>query len=336
VLLWGGEFVVFHWLTQPITDLGHQTDTLFYWVLGLTGVVFVLVEVLLVWYLLRYKRTHAEQQGLDYHGNTKLEIIWTLIPALILVGLGAYSLPIVKAQQAAPTDSYVIEVTGHMWSWEFKYPNGLDTVNSEDLRIPANKNVVFKITSADVIHDFWVPQFRVKQDALPGRLTQVWVNVKQDFVGNSYPIECAEYCGTFHSKMISKVEILSQSDFDSWSASALQTQVAKQKADAEAAKKAAANGGDAKAGETVAQKSCLACHAIDGTTKSVGPNWKGIYGTTVKLSNGSSVKIDDAYLTESIKNPSAKVVNGYSAMPQIAGISDADIANLVAYIKTLK
>ncbi|MDB5084771.1 MAG: hypothetical protein JWN30_1657 [Bacilli bacterium] len=328
-----------HWLTQPITELGRQIDAMFYWILAITGIVFILVEGLLVYYIIRYRRTHAEQQGLDYHGNTKLEVLWTLVPALILVVIGYFCVPLVQAAQTPPSNAIVIQVIGHEWSWEFKYPNGVDTQGSEPLRIPAGQNVLFKITSGDVIHDFWVPQFRVKQDAVPGRETRVWVNVTDTDIG-TYPLRCAEYCGVLHSQMVSTVQVLSPADYQSWLDGQAKAAASKAQADQLKAQQAKQTGsaplGDATNGQKLAtQFGCLSCHAIDNTQKA-GPSWKGLAGTQVPLSDGKTVTADPAYLKESIQSPTAKVVKGYSPIMPQTQMSDSDVNDLVAYIQSLK
>lgn len=210
------------WLPIELTQMAHNVDSLFYIMLGVVTFFFVVVEALLVTFLIRYRRTAKNPVGVNVHGNVKLEVVWTLIPAIILVFLGAFSVKYVYALQNPPANPIKIQVIGHEWHWEFKYPNGVDTTNV--LKIPAGQPVVFDITSADVIHGFYIPDMRIQQDALPGRITYYWATAKTSDVGTTFEIPCDQYCGLHHSTMIAKGQVLSPSDFQSWLQSTLQKQ----------------------------------------------------------------------------------------------------------------
>lgn len=212
------------WLPAPLTQMAHNVDGLFYFVLGVVAFFFVLVEVLLITFLIRYRRTKSNQVGSAVHGNNKLEVIWTLIPALILVIIGITSVHDVYAAQTPPPASktIVIQVTGHEWYWEFKYPNGVDTHN--DLRVPAGENVRFDITSADVIHGFYIPAVRMQQDALPGRKTQFWIDVQAKYTGQTFPVPCDQFCGAGHPTMDATMKVMSPTDFNTWLATQKQSQ----------------------------------------------------------------------------------------------------------------
>jgi cytochrome c oxidase subunit 2 len=203
------------------------------------------------------------------------------------------------------------------WSWEFEYPNGAKTYN--ELRMPADKNVQFKIYSKDVIHSFWIPEFRMKQDAVPGRETTFTVNADTVAkLGENYKqrIICAEYCGNQHSKMLADLIIMNSAEFDTWVAE----EKVRKKTDGPSV--AAAN-------------SCLSCHTVDGG-KSAGPTWKGLFGAT-KVVNGQEITVDEAYLKESITNPDAKVADGVTkGMPPFTQLDEEQLNGLVEYIKTLK
>lgn len=200
---------------------GH-VDSLFYIVLGVVTFFFVLVEFLLIFFLIRYRRTRRNQAGANVHGNNMLEIIWTLIPALILVFMGAYSVKYVYAMQVPPAKEYVIQVIGHEWYWEFKYPDGVDTHN--DLHIPAGQNVLFDITSGDVIHGFYIPADRMQQDAVPGRLTQYSMNAKLSDIGRVFPVPCDQFCGAGHPAMVAHMTVDSKASFNTWLENQLKAQ----------------------------------------------------------------------------------------------------------------
>lgn len=210
------------WLPAALTQMAQRVDSLFYIMLGVVAAFFVIVEVLLITFLIRYRRTKRNRTGKNVHGNNAFEIIWTLVPTVILVFMGVISVKYVYAEQTPPAGAMVIKVTGHEWSWEFQYPNGLDLRN--DLRIPAGQPVLFDITSGDVIHGFYIPSVRVQQDALPGRQTQYWVEADPKYVNQSFPVPCDQYCGVGHSKMLATLTVMSPSDFQQWETTQLQKQ----------------------------------------------------------------------------------------------------------------
>jgi len=307
----------FGFLPEAMTQTARDIDGLFNLTMGISIVVFLLVELLLVFFLIRYKRKAPNKQGLPIEGSTKAEVIWTLVPAIVLVVLGIYSSSMVYTIQETPQDVYEIKVTGMKWSWQFEYPNGAKTYN--ELRMPADKNVQFKIYSKDVIHSFWIPEFRMKQDAVPGRETSF--TVKADDIaklGENYKqrIICAEYCGNQHSKMLADLYIMDSAEFDKWVAE----EKVRKKTDGPSV--AAAN-------------SCTSCHTVDGG-KSAGPTWKGLFGAK-KIVNGQEITVDEAYLKESITNPDAKVAEGSTkGMPPYTQLDEEQLNGLVEYIKTLK
>ncbi|MBX6353263.1 MAG: cytochrome c oxidase subunit II [Thermoflavifilum sp.] len=202
------------WLPPALTQMAREADTLFYVMLAVVTVFFVIVEVLLVTFLIRYRRSRQRQVGVAVHGNNKLEVVWTLIPAVILVLMGAFGVKYVYAVQNPPANSYVVHVTGHEWFWEVEYPNGVKVQN--DFAIPAGVPVLFDITSQDVIHGFYIPAVRLQQDAVPGHLTQFYVTADPKDIGQTLPVPCDQFCGQGHPTMVGSMKVLSQADFDAW------------------------------------------------------------------------------------------------------------------------
>lgn len=202
--------------------MARSVDHLFYIMLIIIAIFFVLVEFLLVFFLIRYRRTKKNRVGADIHGNNKFEVLWTAVPFVILAIMGAYSVHYIYALQTPPAPKYTIQVIGHEWYWEFKYPNGLDTQN--ELRLPAGQNVLFDIHSADVIHGFYIPDFRLQQDALPDRQTQFSVDVLAGDAGKTFDIPCDQFCGQGHPTMIAKGQVLSNSQFNTWMSAQLSKQ----------------------------------------------------------------------------------------------------------------
>jgi cytochrome c oxidase subunit II len=308
-------------LPEALTSTAKEIDGLFSMIFWITLVVFVLVEALLVIFLIRYKRKHPDKHGKNIHGNNKAEVIWTLVPAIILVFIGIYSSGMVYSIQQPPAKVYEVKVIGQKWSWEFEYENGAKTYG--DLKIPAGRDVLFKITSKDVIHSFWIPEFRMKQDAVPGRETTFTVLAddldKLAVKDGVYKqrIICAEYCGDNHSKMLADLTIMNGNEFDKWVAE----EKTRKKTDGPS---------------IVAANGCNSCHTIDGG-KSVGPTWKGLFGKETTLANGQKVTVDEEYLKEAIVNPSAKIPQGFqNMMPAFDQLDEEQLNNLVKYIETLK
>lgn len=294
------------------------------WLFGLEiktiSFLFSLVVVPMIYSLIVFRRKKGETgDGEHFEGNTPLEITWTIVPlfvVMIFAYLGSYSLG--ETLRVDPS-AMNINVTAQQWSWSFEYPDY--GISSKELYLPVNKQVLLLMQSKDVIHSFWVPEFRIKQDVVPGRITQYRITPT---LAGSYKVRCAELCGTSHAYMLADVKVVSQEQFDSW--------VSDQQAAAQAASQTPESRGQA----LVSQNGCTGCHTIDGSAL-VGPTWFGLYGSQVKLSDGSTVTANDAYLKESIQNPSAKIVAGFEAvqMPKF-DLTDAQISDIIAYIKTLK
>lgn len=288
-----------------------------------TAFLFALIAVPMAYSLIVFRRKKGDTTDAEHmEGNTKLEITWTIIP-LFLVVIFAYmgASNLAEIRQVDP-EAMIVKVHAIQWSWSFEYPavNGVSVI-SQELHLPKGKQVLLRMTSSDVIHSFWVPEFRVKQDVVPGRITELRITPTRE--GN-YKVRCAELCGTSHAFMEKPVVISSQTGFDNWMAEQLKL----------AEQQAATPEGHGQA--LVAAFGCAACHSINGSA-GIGPTWLGLFGSQVKLSGGGVVTADDAYLKESIKAPQAKIVAGFETqlMPNF-GFSDSDIADIVAYIKTLK
>jgi cytochrome c oxidase subunit 2 len=214
-------------------------------------------------------------------------------------------------------DEMVVKVTGSQWSWKFEYPEyGITT---QEMYLPEDQAVLLKMESTDVIHSFWVPEFRVKQDLVPGRVTELRITPTRS---DEYKVRCAELCGTAHYKMEQLVKVVNGSQFASWVA-------------AEQAKAAALNTPEARGQALVAANGCVACHSVNGAA-GVGPTWLGLFGSTVELEGGSTVTADEAFLIESIKDPKAQLVKGFQPTMPTYPFTDEEIANIIAYIKTLK
>jgi cytochrome c oxidase subunit 2 len=284
--------------------------------------LFSLIFVPLVYSLIVFRRRSGDtSDGQHIEGDTRLEILWTVIPLFTVMGLAYIGAQNLSAIRRVDPDAMEAKVTAFQWAWKFDYPNS--GVSSNELHLVVDRQVDLSMTSSDVIHSFWVPEFRVKQDLVPGIVTDY--RITPNLIGN-YKVRCAEMCGTSHAYMEAPVIVQSQADFDAW----IKTQ---QEANAAAE---ASGIPDASRGQRIYETSgCRACHSIDGSPL-VGPTWKGLWGSEVMLEDGGTIKADEKYITESIKNPAAKIVKGFApGMPQF-NFTDLQIADLVEYIKTLK
>jgi cytochrome c oxidase subunit 2 len=291
-------------------------SVIFFFLIGLTAVM--------IYFIFRYRES-KNPVATQIHGSTILEIIWTVIPILIVIAMFYYGWTSYKVMETEPPkDALHINITARMWKWSFKYENGkrMDT-----LIIPQGKPIALKLNALDVIHSFYIPAFRIKRDMIPGKERKAW------FIANSsgnYDIFCSQYCGLDHSGMITMVKVLTQKDFEKWYA------------DTTAIEKTAEN--TAKPGsigkQIIQQTGCFACHSVDGT-KIVGPSYLNIFGHDVTvMTNGKerTIKVDEEYIKRSILDPNADVVKGFNTGLMLSykdQLTDKDINYIIEYIKTL-
>jgi len=267
----------------------------------------------------------VEGSGEYFEGNIRLEVFWTAIPLALVIGLAFMGATTIANVEARDPDPININVVAQQWSWRFLYPDA-NNATSTDLVVPVDRQILLSMRSEDVIHSFWVPEFRVKQDVLPAdSFTSTFVR-KIRFTPTetgSYKLRCAELCGQQHYAMLAQVVVIPQDEYDSWLAE----------------KAAGCDLSDAECGQRWANEfGCVACHSVDGTTI-VGPTWLGLYGETVDFVDGSSATADENYITESILDPNAHIVAGFQpdVMPKTFGdqLSDEQLMQIVAFIESL-
>ncbi|HSN75298.1 MAG TPA: cytochrome c oxidase subunit II [Anaerolineae bacterium] len=292
--------------------------------LGVIGILFALVMGVMLYSLYVFRRKPGDEgDGDHFEGNTKLEITWTVVPlltVLIFGVIGAYTLQDVTAAQE---DEMTVNVTAFSFGWQFDYPE-LGIEKATTLNLPVNQPVLFKLRSLDqdVIHDFYVAEFRVKQDLVPGVPTQLRVTPN---VEGNYKLRCNELCGTGHTNMLAPVNVMNETDFTAW--------VAEQKA--AVSPEALAELG----AELHASQGCIACHNVSGDAGGVGPTWKGLFGSQREFTDGTTAVADEEYLRTSILASQEKILAGYPpVMPQNYAdvLSDQQIDALIEYIKTLE
>ena len=299
----------------------HDVDAVFIFILVIAGFFFILTQGLLIYFAFRYRRRKGEPVNTPYiTGNHALEIVWIVVPSLLLVGIFAYGLVVFLRMRTPLPGAAEVQVTASQFQWGFRYPDGRSSAN--ELRLPLGKPVKLIMTSRDVIHGFFIPAYRQKQDVLPGSYTYLWLLPKR--VG-TFDIYCSQYCGTGHSLMRGTLIVMPEAEYQSWEQGERQKLQAGTQSVAEKGKALFENAG------------CPGCHSIDGSPK-VGPTLKGLFGSRVELSDGKTVQADEEYLRESIVDPNAKIVKGFQPiMPTFkATLKDDEIAAVIAYLKELK
>lgn len=296
-------------------------DGLFRFDFIVIGVLFSLIIGLLIYSIIVFRRRkNDESDGPHIEGNTRLEVAWTLIPLAFVLFLAYYGSDVLAKVEAPDPKPLRVDVIGAQWSWRFEYPD-YDIISTE-LVLPVNKQTLLNMSSSDVIHSFWVPEFRVKQDLLPGDGFERELRITPTELGD-YKVRCAELCGRDHYDMLAPVKVLSQADFEAWVAEQTGT----------------VSDDPLVRGELVAQRfGCTACHSSDGS-QLAGPTWMGVFGSTELLADGTSVLVDGKYLIESILDPGIQIVEGYqNIMPAGIGgeLTDEQIADLIAFIESLQ
>jgi cytochrome c oxidase subunit 2 len=307
------------WMLPPQgSAFSAEVDTLYMFLFWLSVVLFLGIAFAAIYFAWRYRYKPGRVTPHQTH-NTMLEIVWSVAPLIICVGIFFWGLDGYIKSQVAPGEAMEIQVTAKQWLWGFEYPDGSRTVN--ELHLLVNKPARFVMTSEDVLHDFFVPDMRVKADIVPGRYTEIWFTPT---VLGKHVFTCAEYCGKGHSDMHADLIVENQADFDHFMETG--------GSEWEEYKGKPAEWGRIQ----YERKGCSTCHSIDGS-KSKGPSWKGIWGKMETMNDGSKVLVDQAYVTESMMQPQAKIVQGFEPiMPTFQGLlREHEKQGLIAFIKSL-
>jgi cytochrome c oxidase subunit II len=290
-----------------------KVDHLYIFLLLLSGFFGLLIATLLITFAIRFRAGAPHRYDAAKHANEKLEIVWTVIPFLLAMVIFGWGASLYFHLFRAPDDAVEIQVVAKRWMWKLQHLNGRREIN--ELHVPVGRPVRLKMTSEDVIHSFYVPAFRVKMDVLPRRYTSLWFEPSKP---GKYHLFCAEYCGTKHSQMGGWVYVMEPAQFEAWLSGGSSTVPV---ADAGAA--------------LFRSLGCATCHSSESGAR--GPDLIGLYGTAVKLEGGGTATADDAYLRESILEPKAKVVAGYTPlMPTFGGlVGEEGLLQLIEYLKTI-
>ncbi|HET7662732.1 MAG TPA: cytochrome c oxidase subunit II [Rhodanobacteraceae bacterium] len=299
-------------LLPDASSMSPRIDLLFWTMVGMCTLVAVGVMTAMVYFCVRYGLgSHADRSN-RHKKNLTVELSWTLIPLVIFLGMFTWSLFLFAQLHTPPANSQTIYVVAKQWMWKIQHPGGQREINM--LHVPLGQPIRLTMTSQDVIHSFYVPAFRVKQDVLPGRYTRLWFTPTE--LGR-FPLECSEYCGLDHSKMRGYVVVMRPSDYARW----LHEHVASASVVAQGR-------------EIFRQRGCSGCHSAQASVHA--PDLHGIYGRVVHLSNGKTVVADERYIHDSIMQPDSQVVAGYAPiMPSFKGqIPASDMLKLMAYLKS--
>ncbi len=308
--IWPEQFPLF---PERATAIARDIDAIYFFGLAIATIFSLLIAVLIAWFAVRYRRRHPSEVGQREQAPAWLELVWSIIPLGILLFMFVWGTQVYFEARRPPADAIEYYVTGKQWMWKFQHPQGNREIN--ELHVPVGVPIKLIMTSEDVIHSFWVPEFRVKMDVLPGRYTQLWFEVDR---AGTYRLFCNEYCGVEHSLMGGKVIAMEPAAYEAWLGGGLpQTALA------------------ASGEQLFSEKTCNTCHKI--ASGALGPALAGLFGTEVELQDGSRVVADENYLRESILEPRARLVKGYQAlMPTFQGqVDEEELLLLIDYIKSL-
>ncbi len=311
---------------------GEKFDLFMLVAVGIGSVLFVGTLGVGIYFALRYRRRREGEETVYIPGNYLVEFLSVFMISIWAAGFFLWGWKDYAYMLTPKADEMEVNVIGQQWSWQIQYPDGKTLTN--EMYVPRGKPVKLIMTSKDVLHSFFIPEFRVKLDTVPGQFTALHFTATKTGI---FHIFCAEYCGTSHSKMIGKVHVLEPEDYQKWQEGMYKVPVVA----------ASEHGGTVPPPptQTMAQlgyqvyksRSCNACHSVNGEP-AVGPTFKGLFGSEQELVAGTKVKADENYIRESVMDPMKKIVRGFSpSMPTYRGLlSDEEVNQLIEYIKTLK
>jgi len=307
--MWSG----FPLFPEQASTMAGRVDALYIALLAMAAFFSVLIACLVIGFAVKFRRRSPGEIGVPIHGNFTLEAVWTAVPLAIVIVVFFWSAEIFFSMARVPPQAMEIYVVGKRWMWKVQHLSGQREINA--LHVPVGVPVKLLLTSEDVIHSFYVPAFRMKKDAVPGRYATMWFQATKP---GRYHLFCAEYCGTKHSGMIGWVDVMEPAAFQAWLTGG-------------------GTGSLAGEGQKIFQSlGCVTCHRADAQGR--GPRLEGLFGRTVTLASGEEVVADADYVRESIVTPAAKVVAGYQpVMPTYQGlVSEEGVMQLMAYIQSLQ
>jgi len=299
---------------EAASSIAPRVDALYFFLIGVAVFFSLLIAGMLIYCALKFRRKSPREIGSGSKGSIPLELAWTIIPLAITMVIFVWGADLFVTISRPPDNTLNIYAVGKQWMWKFQHLDGQREIN--ELHVPVGRDVKLIATSEDVIHDFFVPAFRVKADVLPGRYVTVWFRATK---AGSYHLFCAEYCGTRHSGMTGEVIVMEPSEYQAWLSGG------------------APEGSLASAGAKLfSDLACNTCHRPDAQGR--GPVLEGLFGKTVTLNTGETLTVDEAYVRESILQPAAKITGGFQPiMPTFQGlVTEEQLLALIEYVKSLK
>jgi cytochrome c oxidase subunit II len=298
---------------EAASSMAHRVDALFFFLLGVSGFIALGICVGIIYFALKYHRKGPNEIGEQITGSAALEITWMVIPFILAMVMFGWGASIYVSMRRPPDQALEVYAVGKQWMWKLQHVEGPKEIN--ELHVPVNRVVKLTMASEDVIHDFFIPAFRVKMDVVPGRYQTLWFKATQP---GRYHLFCSQYCGTNHALMGGWVTVMEPDAYEAWLSGG------------------PAEGSLSDAGAKLfAKLACQNCHTGQPTGR--GPSLNGVFGSTVLLSTGEKILADESYIRESILKPNAKIVAGYEPqMPTFQGlVSEEQLLQLIAYIKSL-
>jgi cytochrome c oxidase subunit 2 len=294
--------------------MASRVDALYFYLVAIAVFFSLLIAGLIVYYAIKYRRRDPDSVGAAIHGGIALEVTWTIIPFFITMSIFVWGASVYFAMATPPEETINVYVVGKQWMWKFQHLDGQREIN--ELHVPVGRAVKLIMTSEDVIHDVFVPAFRVKADVIPGRYTSIWFHPTKP---GRYHLFCAEYCGTRHSGMVGQVVVMDPNEYQTWLSGG-------------GPEGSLAEGG----AKLFASLACNTCHRPDAQGR--GPVLEGLFGKSVTLQSGETVTVDEAYVRESILNPTARIAAGFQPiMPTFQGlVTEEQLLELVEYVKSLQ
>lgn len=304
-------------LPEAKSPTADSTDALFHFINEVSLALLLGITIAIIYFAVKYRRRSKDDKTPVITHNNALEVTWSVIPLMLTLVIFWWGYTGWLNLRAVPDDAYEVKVTGFKWAWNFEYENG--AVSPNELHVPAGRPIKLVMISRDVLHSFYVPEYRVKHDVIPNRYTYVWFEAEEPGESQVY---CTEYCGTSHSMMLAKVIVHEPEEFNTWLATA----------------NIPGSGTPVEQGKALVEtNACQSCHSLDGSDL-IGPSFKGIWGREELMSDGTTITVDENYIRESILDPGAKIVDGYqNQMASYQGLlDDEQIDAIIEYLKTLE
>src|SRR6266853_5748255 len=301
-------------IPESASTLSSEVDAIYFYISGVTVFFTLLISAVVIFFVIRYRRRNAFEIPRPIEGSTKLETLWSVIPLLIALSIFVWGAKVYFAESRPPKNAMEIYVVGKQWMWKFQHTTGQREIN--ELHVPVGQKVKLIMASEDVIHDVYIPAFRIKADVVPGKYTSQWFEATKP---GRYHLFCAEYCGMNHSGMGGWIVVMEPTEFDNWLSGNAGAQ------------------STATTGHQLFQTlGCASCHGTNGEGGR-GPALLGVFNSQVQLASGQTIHGDESYIRESILNPQAKIVAGYGpVMPTFQGVvNEEQMVQLIAYLKSM-